>query len=131
LRETTGKYLFTFYQALIGLRRANAGLRSPNIDVFFVHNDHRLIAFRRWDESQEFLVFASLNNAAFDRPSYLFHTARIPAGNWREVFNSDAAIFGGKNVGNAGATIGGPQGSFECVVPANGFVVFQRVIILY
>jgi len=24
-------------------------------------------------------------------------------GNWREIFNSDASIYGGSNVGNAGA----------------------------
>jgi 1,4-alpha-glucan branching enzyme len=32
------------------------------------------------------------------------YRVRVPfAGKWREVFNSDAAIYGGSNIGNAGA----------------------------
>ena len=49
------------------------------------------------------------------------YRVRVPfAGRWREVFNSDAAIYGGSNVGNAGAvstvvTRDSPE--FRIVVP--------------
>jgi 1,4-alpha-glucan branching enzyme len=126
LRQTTGASLFGFYRALIRLRLAHPGLRSRNIDVVFVHNEHRLLIFRRWSADEEFLVVASLNNRPYDAPNYRFVADRLPMGAWREVFNSDAAMFGGWNVGNAGATIHLPGGLLECVVPANGVVVFKQ-----
>jgi len=39
------------------------------------------------------LVAAGLNNQPFNKPSYVFRADRMLAGEWREVFNSDAAIF--------------------------------------
>ncbi|MGB8487557.1 MAG: 1,4-alpha-glucan branching enzyme, partial [Xanthobacteraceae bacterium] len=37
---------------------------------------------------------------------------KVPtAGRWREVFNSDAAIYGGTNVGNAGTVVAAPTSS--------------------
>jgi len=50
----------------------------------------------------------------------------IPDAGWKEIFNSDAAIYGGQNIGNGGATIKSTQGQFKTVVPANGFVVFVK-----
>ena len=65
LRQTTGKFLFAFYGDLIRLRLAHPGLRSRNIDVLYSHNANRVLAFRRWDGSENFLVLASLNNRPF------------------------------------------------------------------
>jgi 1,4-alpha-glucan branching enzyme len=127
LRMGSGRFLFRYYQDLIRLRRDHAGLRSRDIEVVFVHNDHRLIGFRRRGGGEDFLVFGSLNNRPFNSTGYTFNDTRIPAGRWREVFNGDAADYGGDNVGNAGATVDTPGGTFACVVPANGVIVFQRV----
>jgi 1,4-alpha-glucan branching enzyme len=126
MRRGSGAALFEYYRQLIRLRLAHPGFRSPNIDVLFVHNEHRLIVFHRWGAGEDFLVFASLDNRPFNNPSYRFRADRIPGGAWREIFNSDAAAYGGNNVGNYGRTIGNSPGFFECVVPANGIVVFQR-----
>jgi 1,4-alpha-glucan branching enzyme len=126
LRQGTGRLLFEYYKAVIGLRRRHAGLRSRNIDVVFVHDEHRLLVFRRWDGREEFLVVAGLNNQPFNSPSYRFNAPVLPAGVWAEIFNSDAAMFGGWNVGNAGASIPSSGGMFECVVPANGVLVFRK-----
>jgi 1,4-alpha-glucan branching enzyme len=127
LRSGSGRSLFEYYRALIRLRLAHPGLKSRQIDVVFVHNEHRLILFRRWGGNEDFLVVASLNNHPFNNPAYIFHAERIPDGRWREVFNSDAAVFGGNNVGNLGAEITTQHGTLECVVPANGILVFERV----
>ena len=126
LRHTSGRFLFEYYSQMIRLRLAHGGLKSPYIDVPFVHNVHRLILFHRWGEGEDFIVVASLNNQPFNNPGYLFRADRIPGGRWREIFNSDAAEFGGDNVGNLGRTIDNSPGLFECVVPANGLIVFQR-----
>jgi 1,4-alpha-glucan branching enzyme len=127
LRHTTGAYLFEFYRALIRLRLAHPGLRSRDIDVVFVHNEHRFLVFRRWGGGEDFLIIAGLNNHPFNSPSYRFVAERIPPGVWREIFNSDAAMFGGWNVGNGGATLHLSGAVLECVVPANGVLVFEKV----
>jgi 1,4-alpha-glucan branching enzyme len=101
-------------------------LRSPNINVVFVHNEHRLIVFRRWAEGEEFLIVGSLNNHAFDAPTYTFRADAIPDGCWREIFNSDAEAYGGRNKTNAGRAVHSAAGTFECVVPANAVVAFRR-----
>lgn len=127
LRNGSGRYLFAFYRALITLRRSNSAICGPNIEVIFSDNVDRLIGFHRWDSTQQFLVFASLNNSAFDRPSYTFRSELIPQGNWQEVFNSDAHPFGGLGIGNGGNTVSSAGGILECVLPANGFVVYAKV----
>lgn len=124
LRQSTGKFLFAFYRDLIQLRLAHPGLRSRNIDVLYSHNANRVLAFRRWDGNENFLVLASLNNHPFGS-GYVVQNARLPDGSWKEVFNSDSDRYGGWNVGNFGSTIHSSNGWFNAVIPSNGFVVFQ------
>jgi 1,4-alpha-glucan branching enzyme len=126
LRQTSGKLLFTFYSDLIRLRLDNPGLRSSVIDVVHVHGGNRILAWRRSGEGEDFLVLASLNNQAYQN-GYVVDNSRLPDGDWREVFNSDAAKYGGDNIGNFGATaIPSRGGVLQAVLPANGFVVLRR-----
>lgn len=122
----SGARLFQFYQDLIRLRQAHAGLRSRQIEIVHVHNIHRVIAFRRWDEQEELLVVASLNNAPFTHEYDLKHE-RLGNQQWQEIFNSDAIGYGGSNVGNFGETIAAMAGYLHLELPANGFVVFQKM----
>lgn len=128
-RTGHGKQLFRFYQDLIQLRinRYNTALRSHEIDLIHVHNANRVIAFRRWDGTGEFLIAATLNNQHFSQ-GYTLDNARIGNGNWQEIFNSDAEVYGGDNVGNAGRSIPSTEGQISLVIPANGFVVLQKMI---
>jgi 1,4-alpha-glucan branching enzyme len=50
----------------------------------------------------------------------------IPDGGWKEIFNSDATIYGGQNIGNCGATIPATSGSLTAVVPANGLILLAK-----
>ena len=125
-RQNNGKQLFKFYQDLIRFRLNHSGLRSHNIDIIHVHNANRVIAFRRWDETEEFVVVASLNNSPFAN-GYIIENERIPNGNWREMFNSGLESYRGNNVGNLGANITSDNGRLGVVTPANGFVVLQKV----
>ncbi len=125
LRTTTGQFLFAFYGDLIRFRLNHSGLRSRNIDVLYTNNVNRVIVFHRWDDTEDFLVFASLNNQPFDH-GYVVQSPRLPGGSWKEVFNSDADRYRGWNVGNFGATIPSAGGTFNPNIPACGFVVFQR-----
>ena len=122
----SGAKLFKFYQDLIRLRLAHSGLRSTNIDIIHIHNANRVIAFKRWNETEEFLIVASLNNHPFTH-EYIIKNDRIGNHQWHEIFNSDAIVYGGSDVGNFGETVTSRDGYIHLEIPANGFVVFQRI----
>ena len=124
-RQANGRFMFTYYQEAIALRRSNSGLRSRQIDVVHVHNENRLIAFRRWSGDQEFLVVASLNNYPFSE-GYEFHHTQISSGGWQEIFNSDASAYGGNNVGNSGGVVYVDEGRLSVIIPANGVIVLKK-----
>jgi 1,4-alpha-glucan branching enzyme len=73
-------------------------------------------------------IIASFNNTAFTS-GYVIEKdlLAIPYANWKEIFNSDAAIYGGQNIGNGGSVIPSSQGRLNVVVPAAGFLVFARL----
>jgi 1,4-alpha-glucan branching enzyme len=124
MRVGSGKDLFRFYQDLIAFRRNHSALRSAKVDVLYTHCGHRVLAFRRWSGDEDLLVFCSLNNAPFSS-GYWIYSPNTPDGIWREVFNSDAASYGGHNIGSAGGIVQSHAGYVGPVIPANGFVVFR------
>jgi 1,4-alpha-glucan branching enzyme len=126
-RVGNGAKLFRFYQDLITLSRRLRSIRSRDIDILHQWNANRVIAFKRWSGDEQVIVVGSLNNTPFNS-GYVIEKdlLGIPNGSWKEVFNSDAAIYGGQNVGNAGAAIPSFDGRLNVVIPANGFVVLVR-----
>ena len=109
------------------LSRRLRAIRSHNIAILHCCNPNRVIVFKRWSGDQEVLVFASLNNSGFT-DGYVIRAdlLSIPNAEWKEVFNSDAATYGGSNVGNAGASIPSQDGKLDVRIPAAGLVVFVR-----
>jgi 1,4-alpha-glucan branching enzyme len=126
LRRGSGANLFRFYNAILSLRRRFPALREANLEVLHTHDDNRVIAFKRWGTNSEALMLASLNNAPFASGYTIAHD-HLPDAQWREVFNSDATEYGGHGIGNCSATIPSQWGRFSAVIPANGFVVFERL----
>lgn len=126
-RAGAGAAMFRFVQDLIRLRRANRAVRSHNLDVVHTHDANRVIAFTRREATSDVVVVASLNNGPFDRYSIETGPDRLPAGDWVETFNSDAGLYGGSDVGNFGSPIRSADGRLKLQLPANGFVVLQRV----
>jgi 1,4-alpha-glucan branching enzyme len=126
-RAGNGKQLFRFYQDLISLGRRLPSIRTHNIDILHQSNDNRVVAFKRWIGDEQVIILASFNNTTFSN-GYVIQkdSMAIPDAGWREVFNSDAAIYGGQNVGNSGATISSRASQFAANIPANGFVVFVK-----
>jgi 1,4-alpha-glucan branching enzyme len=123
---TNGARLFKFYHDLIQFRYAHSAIRSHNIDIVHVHNANRVIAFRRWDDQEELLIVASLNNHPYTH-EYVIQNDRIGDHQWHEIFNSDAIVYGGADIGNFGETMISMNGYIHLAIPANGFVVFQRL----
>jgi 1,4-alpha-glucan branching enzyme len=126
-RAGSGKALFRFYQDLITLSRRLRSIRSHNIDILHQSNPNRVIAFKRWSGDEEVIIVASLNNTSFAN-GYVIEKdlLAVPNAGWKEIFNSDAAIYGGQNMGNWGAIIPSTQGRLNVVIPASGFVVFVK-----
>ena len=124
LRASYGANLFRLYADIIRLRLAHPALRSRDCDILHANDDNRVIALRRWWASEEMIVVGCLNNWAF-RGGYRIQDSRIADASWREVFNSDAAEYGGSGLLNGGQiTSGGGSLSFD--IPANSVLVLQR-----
>jgi 1,4-alpha-glucan branching enzyme len=126
LRAGSGEAMFAYYRDAIGLRLENEALRSKTIEVVYVHNEHRLLAFRRHGGGQEFLIIASLNNLPFNSPGYTLRGLGVPDGAWTERLNSDSRYYGGDDVGNGHSVLVSSGGELSCVVPANGILVLMR-----
>src|SRR5215813_7566852 len=103
-------------------------LLFKRINPLFILRFHRVIAFTRSAGSDKLLLVASLRNQPF-LDGYIIQTdaARLPDGVWREVFNSDAALYGGQNIGNFGTDIPVTNGRLQIRIPANGLLVLQKL----
>ena len=127
-RTGNGRFLFRFYQDLIQFVIANPAARSGTIDIIYCNNENRVIAFTRSATNQQLLILASLSDSAFSN-GYVVGTdpSRLATGGWQEVFNSDAAVYGGANVGNSGGVLQVANGQINAIIPAHGFVVFKEL----
>ncbi|MGB7757019.1 MAG: 1,4-alpha-glucan branching protein GlgB [Salinisphaera sp.] len=89
---------------------------------------HSILAYRRRDGAREVLVV--LNFTPESRHGYRLGVSE--AGDYRECFNSDAAVYGGGNIGNLGGVSSEPiacMGQMQSVVltlPPLGGVILQR-----
>ena len=119
-----GAKLFRYYTDLIATRARREALRGGGIEVVYVHNVNRVLAFRRWRNGSECLVIVSLANRPYDA-GYDIVSAGLSDRNWVEVLNSDAAVYGGDNVGNFGAVIPSHQQRMSVRVPANGVLLLE------
>lgn len=124
LRRSSGANLFRFYRDIIRLRRDVEAVRSRNIDILHIHDNNRVLVFRRWTTAEEVLVLASLNNRPFNA-GYIVRSDRIAAGPWRELLNSDADIYGGDNVGNP-QPVNTDGTGLTARLPANGVLVLRH-----
>lgn len=125
LRAGTGQGLFRYYQDLIRLWRGAPALRSTDIEVLYVHEANRVLAFRRWWDDQELVVLASLANHPYAQGYDIAHPA-LGGKRWTEVLSSDASLYGGAGLGNPGALDSG-GGVLSARLPANGLLVLERL----
>jgi 1,4-alpha-glucan branching enzyme len=127
LRAGDGARLFRFYQDAIRFSRQHPAIRTQSLDIVHVNGSARVMAFRRSTGMDEILIVASLNNHPFDAYVVQTEAGRVPDGPWRELFNSDAALYGGTNFGNFGGDVFAAGGRVQLRIPANGLVVFEKV----
>ena len=86
------KGIWDLYQSLIRLRRNwfnnTKGLKGPNVNVYHINNNEKLIAFHRWDQGgpgDDVIVIVNIADRSYD--SYTLGFPR--SGNWYVRFNSD------------------------------------------
>ncbi len=116
----TRKQTYLFYRDALALRNSSPAFEADaSVNRVYTHNDNSVMAFTRKDGNEEYLIVASLNKNNFEN-----YKMNIPAGQWKEVFNSDAARYGGSNFGNYGATINGGYAGIN--IPAGGYIVFKK-----
>jgi 1,4-alpha-glucan branching enzyme len=125
----------TFNAALNGLYRSEPALYEVDFQhtgfewIDFHDGDHSIVSFvRRAKRPEDYLVFV----CNFTPTPYIGYRVGFPeAGLHREIFNSDAEMFGGSNLGNGGVVnveqrpSHGRQASAELVIPPLGVVVFK------
>jgi 1,4-alpha-glucan branching enzyme len=124
LRAGSGRALFHCYRDLIALSRESAAIRSRNIEILYTHDENRIVAFRRWERNEDIVVLASLNERAF-ADGYRIRHASLAGRRWQEVFNSDAAAYGGAGMGNGGRALQPAGDELNPVLPASGILVFR------
>ncbi|MBZ5601496.1 MAG: 1,4-alpha-glucan branching protein GlgB [Acidobacteriia bacterium] len=97
--------------------------------IDFRDAESSIISFVRYAKDREdFLVFAC-NFTPVPRAGYRIGVPR--AGSYQEIFNTDAEMFGGSNLGNAGASLAeeisehGRPASMKITLPPLGVVVFK------
>lgn len=123
-RAGAGAKMFVCYRDMIRLRLEREALRSREIEVLSTDRDRRLVSFLRWHGPDALLVVATLSNRPLQR--LVLEHPRLGGADWKEIFNSDAELYGGDGVGNYGATLRAEAGRLLLAVPANGVVVFVR-----
>jgi 1,4-alpha-glucan branching enzyme len=93
-------------------------------------SDNSVLAFLRYGRDRSRPVLVACNFTPLPRHGYRIGVP-LP-GVWRERLNSDAALYGGGNVGNGGALVAGDTPchgrphSLEATLPPLGVVVLER-----
>jgi 1,4-alpha-glucan branching enzyme len=126
-RYGSGAKLFRFYSEAIALQQRRPAARSQDIDILHVNEAGRVIAFVRRSGVDALLIVANFCNAPY-ADGYVIDSddMRLPSGQWREIFNSDAAEYGGWGVGNYAADVPVTAGHFRARLPACGLLVFWK-----
>jgi hypothetical protein len=106
-------------------RRSPAWRGDAPQNIFHVNESDNVVAWHRWTQAGDDLVIvASFNNDDFD--SYCLGVPQ--GGEWLELFNSDAAVYGGRNRGNGGRVLANGPGRDG--LPASACLTLPRMGVL-
>jgi 1,4-alpha-glucan branching enzyme len=123
-RRGEGKYLFRFYADIIRLRRRHRALSTTNIEIMNVHNADRVLAFHRWRGPEHYLIVSTLSDHGFS-DGYPVSVPADAQGRWRQIFTSDATIYGGDGTASNDELLVS-EGQLSVKLPARGFVVLRH-----
>ncbi len=114
---------WNYTHAMIRLKTGgrHGAMATNSLEIPVIDNGMKIISWKRWDNSGNILIFA-----ANFRGSEQTRNIPFPLdGTWYEIVNSDAASFGGDNVGNGGS-INAAGGSANVRIGSYSLIVFAR-----
>ena len=123
-RRGDGQKSFRFYADIIRLRRRHRALSTTNIEIMNVHDADRVLAFHRWRGPEHYLIVTTLSDSGFAE-GYAINVPPDAHGRWRQIFSSDAEVYGGDGVTNDAALVV-EAGTLKVKLPARGFVVLRH-----
>lgn len=110
------------YKALNELRASsNAFNADAQMQRIYTHNDDKVMAYERTDGKDTYVVVVNLS----DRDYTGYAMNGMPAGNWKQVFNSDEVRFGGTGKGSVSGNIS--AGHVPGDLPAGTTIIFKKV----
>ncbi len=123
-----GNYMQAF-KDMIALRTSHPALRSTaGYQINHLNDSDDIIGMHRWNgEGDVLLIVISLNNS----DEFNYHIGFQQPGAWREIFNSQASVYGGTGLGNGGMITttsvikDGYANSAFITVPKMSVTVFQ------
>ena len=127
----------TFVKELNWLYRREPALHQVDDEysgfewIDFRDSESSVISFVRYAQNRDDFIVIACNFTPVVR--YGYHIGVPRAGAYREIFNSDAAMFGGSNVGNCGGVTAGEipdhgrPASMSITLPPLGVVLFKPV----
>ena len=106
---TYSDYLLAF-KDMIRIRKENPGFRAnAGVEINRVDESKDILTMHRWDLSgNNLMVVASLAN----ENQYNYRIGLPAAGNWHEIYNTQASVYGGNGVGNSGMIVSS-SGSYD------------------
>ena len=110
------------------LRWEHPALRAPGGQVTHVDGQNGVVAFKRFNnEGDVLLVVVNAGDGQWGSNDYGVNVGG-DTGQWREIFNSQAPLYGGVNtVGNPGDGIGANGGELWLNLPSWSTLVFQKL----
>ena len=93
------------------LRWNHPALRSPAGEITHTDFTNNVVAFKRWNNAGDvLLIVVNASDGQWDNTQYAVGLDG-DTGTWREIFNSQAPLYGGVNtVGNPGYALGATNG---------------------
>jgi 1,4-alpha-glucan branching enzyme len=109
------------YRSRPALHRDDCG---PSGFEWLVANDDQNSVFAWLRKAPDMrMVAVIVNFTPIPRPDYQLRLPR--AGRWAEIFNSDAAVYGGSGLGNLGEIITAEDGSAWVTLPSSATIMLE------
>jgi 1,4-alpha-glucan branching enzyme len=109
------------------IRWVHPALRSPAGNVVHVDYQNQIVAFKRYNmEGDVLLIVVNASDSQWSSNQYGVHMGG-EFGGWREIFNSQAPVYGGINtVGNYDAELQVAGGQLGINLPSWSVLVFSK-----
>jgi 1,4-alpha-glucan branching enzyme len=127
LRTWEGEQMMRLVGGANATRWQNPALRADALEVLHRDGDNGVLAFKRWnDEGNVVLVVVNIGDAEWRSSDYGVAMGG-ERGGWREIFNSQAAEYGGYDCGNGGRTLHVQgDGRLHVSLPRWSVVMFEK-----